>query len=138
MLLLQNSVKIGSTLFLPFWAKYYSYISRPLRITNANLPFHVFDQGNNHQKEMKFKLYHFCLVPNHIHFLIEPTIADSLPKVMMRLTLAYSSYSNRKYGGTGTSYCPNGYVQVGTYLWIYHGGGDRDYVRIKSYCCRSQ
>lgn len=94
---------------------------RPLRITVPNLPFHVVDRGNNRQtvfrekedfvyflkllkrykKELKFKLYHFCLMPNHIHFVIEPTIEGSLPKIMMRLTLAYSSYFNRKYGGVG-------------------------------------
>jgi len=50
----------------------------------------------------------------------------------------YGNTVGDDFGGTGTSYCPNGYVQVGTYLWIYHGGGDRDYVRIKSYCCRLQ
>jgi putative transposase len=40
-------------------------------------------------------------MPNHIHFMVEPTTAGSLPKIMMRLTLAYSSYFNRKYGGVG-------------------------------------
>lgn len=40
-------------------------------------------------------------MPNHIHLVIEPTIDGSLPKIMMRLTLAYSSYFNKKYGGVG-------------------------------------
>jgi len=94
---------------------------RPLRITVPNLPFHVLDRGNNRQiifhndedfvyflkllkrykKELKFRLYHFCLMPNHIHFVIEPTIDGSLPKIMMRLTLAYSIYFNKKYRGVG-------------------------------------
>ena len=94
---------------------------RPLRITIPYLPFHILDRGNNRQivfrededfvyflkllkrykKEMKFKLYHLCLMSNHIHFLIEPTVEGSLPKIMMRLTLAYSSYFNKKYGGVG-------------------------------------
>lgn len=94
---------------------------RPLRITIANLPFHILDRGNNRQtvfrakedftyflkllkrykKEFKFKLYHFCLMPNHIHLVIKPTIEASLPKIMMRLTLAYSSYFNKKYEGVG-------------------------------------
>ena len=94
---------------------------RPLRITVPNLPFHVLDRGNNRQvvfreeqdfvyffkllkrykKELKFKLYRLCLMPNHIHLVIEPTIAGSLPKIMMRLTLAYSSYFNKKCGGVG-------------------------------------
>jgi putative transposase len=94
---------------------------RPLRIIIANLPFHILDRGNNRQivfckeedfiyflkllkkykKEMKFKLYHLCLMPNHIHLIMEPTLGSSLPKIMMRLTLAYSSYFNKKYGGVG-------------------------------------
>jgi len=40
-------------------------------------------------------------MPNHIHFVIEPTIDGSLPKIMMRLTLAYSIYFNKKYRGVG-------------------------------------
>jgi len=96
-------------------------MARPLRITVANLPFHIIDRGNNRQtvfyeeedfiyflellkrykKELKFKLYHFCLMSNHIHLMIEPTIEGSLPKIMMRLTLAYSSYFNKKYKGVG-------------------------------------
>jgi len=94
---------------------------RPLRITVSNLPFHVLDRGNNRQiifhddedfiyflkllkrykKELKFKLYHFCLMSNHIHLMIEPTVEGSLPKIMMRLTLAYSSFFNKKYRGVG-------------------------------------
>ena len=94
---------------------------RPLRITVPNLPFHVLDRGNNRQiifhddedfvyflkllkrykKELKFKLYHFCLMSNHIHLMIEPTVEGSLPKIMMRLTLAYSSFFNKKYRGVG-------------------------------------
>jgi len=96
-------------------------MARPLRITVANLPFHVLDRGNNRQvvfreeqdfayflkllkkykKELKFKLYHFCLMPNHIHLMIEPTADGSLPRIMMRLTLAYSSFFNKKYRGVG-------------------------------------
>jgi len=96
-------------------------MARPLRITIPNLPFHILDRGNNRQvvfreeqdfiyflkllkkykKELKFQLYHFCLMPNHIHFMVEPTLEGSLPKIMMRLTLAYSSFFNKKYRGVG-------------------------------------
>lgn len=96
-------------------------MARPLRITVANLPFHILDRGNNRQvvfreeqdfayflrvlkkykKKLKFKIYHLCLMPNHIHLMIEPTVEGSLPRIMMRLTLAYSSYFNKKYHGVG-------------------------------------
>lgn len=96
-------------------------MARPLRITIPNLPFHILNRGNNRQiifreeedylyflklikrykKELKFKLCHLCLMPNHIHFIIEPTVEGSLSKIMMRLTLAYSSYFNKKYEEVG-------------------------------------
>ena len=96
-------------------------MTRPLRIIIPDIPFHVLDRGNNRQvvfrekedfayflkllkrykKELKFKLYHFCLMPNHIHFVIEPIVEGSLPKIMMRLTLAYSWYFNKKYEAVG-------------------------------------
>ena len=94
---------------------------RPLRITTPNLPFHIIDRGNNKQtifkenedflyflkllerykKELEFKLYHLCLMPNHIHLMIEPTVEGSLSMAMMRITLAYSSYFNQKNKGVG-------------------------------------
>jgi len=94
---------------------------RPLRITVPNLFFHVLNRGNNRQtvfrdeedfsyflqllkrykKQLKFRLYHFCLMPNHIHFVLEPTLQGSLSKIMLRLTLAYTWYFNRKYRGVG-------------------------------------
>lgn len=94
---------------------------RALRITSPNIPFHILNRGNNKQivfreekdfiyfirllkrykKELKFKLYHFCLMPNHIHFVIEPTIEGSLSKIMLKLTLAYTWYFNKKYERVG-------------------------------------
>ena len=87
---------------------------RALRITIPNLPFHILNRGNNRQeifldeedfnyfiallkrfkKELKFKLYHFCLMSNHTHFVMEPTVDGSLPKIMQKLTLANTRYFN--------------------------------------------
>ena len=94
---------------------------RSLRITIPNLPFHILNRGNNRQvifldeedfdyfiallkrfkKELKFKLYHFCLMSNHTHFVMEPTVDGSLPKIMQKLTLAHTRYFNNKYRGVG-------------------------------------
>lgn len=94
---------------------------RPLRITIPNLFFHVLNRGNNRQaifqdeedficflqllrrykKELRFRLYRFCLMPNHIHFVLEPTVEGSLSKLLLKLTLAYTRYFNRKYQGVG-------------------------------------
>lgn len=96
-------------------------MGRPLRILLPDLVFHVLNRGNNRQevfkesedydyylslldrykKEFKFKLYHFCLMPNHTHFLIEPTIHGTLPKVMQRITLAQTWFFNKKYNQGG-------------------------------------
>lgn len=96
-------------------------MGRPLRITVPNLPFHIINRGNNRQvvfkeqedflyflkllkrykKELNFKFYHFCLMPNHIHLMIEPTIEGSLSKIILKLTLAYTRYFNSKYKGVG-------------------------------------
>ena len=113
---------MGSPLFFPSQPVVQSLrMARPLRITVPNLPFHVLERGNNRQvvfrqeadfvyflnllrrykKELRFKLYHFCLMPNHLHLVLESAIEGDLPKIMMRLTLAYSSYFNKRYGGVG-------------------------------------
>jgi len=96
-------------------------MARPLRITAPDLVFHVIDRGNNRQlvfredsdfeyflkllkkykKKLKLKLYHYCLMSNHIHLMVEPTVEGSVSKFMMRLTLAYSVYFNKKYEGVG-------------------------------------
>lgn len=96
-------------------------MGRPLRILLPNLIFHVLNRGNNKQdvflapedfdyylwllkrykKEFEFKLYHFCLMPNHTHFLIEPTRYGSLPKFMQRITLAQTWFFNKKYNRVG-------------------------------------
>jgi len=77
---------------------------RPLRITIPDIPFHILNRGNNRQmifrddedyeffidllvrykKELLFKLYHFCLMPNHTHFVMEPTIEGSLSRAMLK------------------------------------------------------
>jgi len=94
---------------------------RLLRIITPNLPFHILNRGNNRQiifldeadfvhfidllkrfkRELRFKLYHFCLMPNHTHFVMEPTNESSLPKIMLKLTLAQTRYFNGKYKGVG-------------------------------------
>jgi len=94
---------------------------RPLRINLPDLSFHVLNRGNNRQEvfldeadflyylgllkrfkeELGIKLYHFCLMPNHTHFIIEPTIEGSLSKFMLKITLAYTRYFNKKYQGVG-------------------------------------
>ena len=82
--------------------------------------YHIITRGNNrqlifgsdddyhkfllqlaHQKaRLPFYLYAYCLMPNHIHLLIERR-DDSISRVMQRLLTAYSQYHNRKYRRSG-------------------------------------
>ena len=116
-------------------------MARPLRVNVPNIPFHIINRGNNRQivfrededfiyflkllkrykREFHFKFYHFCLMPNHIHLMIEPTTEGSLSKLMMRLSLAYASYFNRKYNSLGHLWqgrYKNSLIDKGNYfLW---------------------
>jgi REP element-mobilizing transposase RayT len=45
----------------------------------------------------KIKLYSFCLMPNHVHLLLEQAGDYSLSKFMQRLQTAYTLYFNRRH-----------------------------------------
>ena len=63
--------------------------------------YHKFLLQLAHQKaRLPFYLYAYCLMPNHIHLLIERR-DDSISRVMHRLLTAYSQYHNRKYRRSG-------------------------------------
>ena len=82
--------------------------------------YHIITRGNNRQlmfasdddyrkfllqlaqqkAKLPFYLYAYCLMPNHIHLLIERQ-DDSISRVMQRLLTAYSQYNNRKYRKSG-------------------------------------
>jgi len=83
--------------------------------------FHVMARGNNKQPvfheevdfrtykglllrlkgEQPFKLYHYCLMTNHIHLIIETSHKTELSKLMKRLNLSYYHYYKKKYGYSG-------------------------------------
>jgi len=82
--------------------------------------YHVISRGNNrrkifrshddylrftsileHQKaKLPFYLYAYCLMPNHVHLLIEMQ-DDPLSRIMQRVLTSYSQYHNRKYKKIG-------------------------------------
>lgn len=92
---------------------------KPRREIQGGL-YHMITRGNNrqlifcsdedyrkfllqltHQKaKLLFYLYAYCLMPNHLHLLVERQ-QDSLSRVMQRLLTAYSQYHNRKYRKSG-------------------------------------
>jgi len=47
-----------------------------------------------------FKIYHYNLMPNHVHLLMDVS-GEDLSKIMMRINLSYSIRHKRKYDRTG-------------------------------------
>ena len=82
--------------------------------------YHLITRGNNRQAifhqpadyskflsllkvqkdRLPFYLYAYCLMPNHVHLLIERQ-QDAVGRIMHRLLTGYSQYFNRKYGKVG-------------------------------------
>ena len=54
-----------------------------------------------YKKEFPFHLYHYCLMPNHVHLLLKIGIAENLQKFMHRLATSYSYYSRKIYDRVG-------------------------------------
>jgi len=93
----------------------------PKRITLEGLIYHLINRGNNRQLVFKdsadyesylhiikkfkerysFKLYAYCLMSNHIHLILEPTMPDTLSKIMQSITLSYNRFYQKKYNFSG-------------------------------------
>lgn len=51
-----------------------------------------------YKDKFKFKLYGWCLMPNHPHLIIS---SNSISKVMHAINFSYAQYFNYKYDKTG-------------------------------------
>jgi putative transposase len=89
-------------------------MGKPKRITLDNSIYHITVRGNQKQttfidqadfaryeeilkhykKKFKFKLYGYCLMPNHVHLILEIIKAKELAKIMQGLNLTYTLYFN--------------------------------------------
>ena len=85
-------------------------MSRPPRIQAPNILFHVINRGNGRNKiffanrdyleycdlikfykeKFAIRLYHYVLMPNHVHFLIEPLEENALSAFMQGLTITHT------------------------------------------------
>jgi len=83
--------------------------------------YHIITRGNNqnivfktdedyqyylnlvakYKTEHPFDLYHYCLMPNHTHFLIQTKKALDFSVFMKKLNLAYFYYYKKCYGWVG-------------------------------------
>src|SRR3989339_2241892 len=91
------------------------------RIVALNLPHHIIQRGNYRQnvfahdsdrkKYLKFIAYYskkyyleivsYCLMDNHVHFIVIPKAEDSLAKTFSISHTLYSRYYNNKNGLSG-------------------------------------
>jgi putative transposase len=94
---------------------------RTARVIFPSMPYHIISRGNNrepvfqekedfekyleicrrYKEQYEFKLYHWVLMSNHIHLLIETKENSSLSKIMQGINLAYTIWFNRKNGKVG-------------------------------------
>ena len=94
---------------------------RGARIIMENACYHIITRGNQKQcvfldaadyqfyfsllrkykKRFGFKLYCFCLMPNHVHLIIEVKDPHKLNKLMRSLNLSYTLHFNSKYNKVG-------------------------------------
>ena len=91
------------------------------RILVENVYYHVMSRGNQKQnvfhqdsdfekylkllqrykKKYKFRLYAWCLMPNHVHLILDTNSPSDLAKIMQGLNLAYARWFNKKYKKVG-------------------------------------
>jgi putative transposase len=96
-------------------------MGRPPRIAFPGLVYHVVNRGNNRQQVFEheadfrrylqllrrykelygFRLYHYVLMSNHVHLLLQTSDKGSISKIMQGVTLAHTKYYNSKNESSG-------------------------------------
>ena len=96
-------------------------MARPPRQLLDNGCYHLIARGNNRQfllheaaafgyfldllarakARYPAKLYHYCLMSNHIHLLLEIETAEHLPKVMQSILQGYARWYAKRQGYSG-------------------------------------
>jgi putative transposase len=96
-------------------------MGRPKRVLVDGGVYHVISRGHNRYKifnspsdcaaykkllshyktKFCFDLFHYCLMPNHIHLLLRITRGLELPHLMQGLNQAYAKHYKRSYGLIG-------------------------------------
>lgn len=98
-------------------------MSREKRILFANFPHHIIQRGHNRQTvfavdsdyrfyldnlselktEFGCKVYAYCLMPNHVHIVIDPgDKTDNLSRLMKHVAARQTRYVNKKAKRSGT------------------------------------
>ncbi|MDD5436160.1 MAG: transposase [Candidatus Omnitrophica bacterium] len=67
---------------------------------NSDFEFYL-TQLKRYKKRYFFRIYGYCLMPNHIHLLGEPKEPKNLSTMMQCLHRSYTAYFNNKYKKVG-------------------------------------
>jgi len=73
----------------------------------------------SYKNRFAFELFHYCLMPNHIHLLLRISIGQDLPNLMQGITQKYEKYHKRKYKLVGNLFqgrYKSLYIDKDTYL----------------------
>jgi putative transposase len=96
-------------------------MSRKPRLIIPQTPVHITQRGNRrenifrddedkekyiksfqfYRKKYKVKLYAWCLMDNHVHFVVEPQNHKGLSRLFCALNTKYVRYFHNKYGESG-------------------------------------
>jgi putative transposase len=94
---------------------------RPARLLLSQSYYHIMTRGNNrnvvfksksdycyylkplkkYKLELPFDLYHYCLMPNHVHMLIQTKKASDFSLFMKKINLAYFHHYRQAYDWVG-------------------------------------
>ena len=94
---------------------------RGARILIRDACYHILNRGNqkrnifleetdyteclkiirHYKRVFMFKVFGYCLMPNHIHLIIQPKEPHDLAEIMQRLTQVYTNWFNEKYKKCG-------------------------------------
>lgn len=84
---------------------YYHVISRGNQKQNIFLEHGDFEKYlgllKHYKRKYKFRLYAWCLMPNHVHLILDVNNPGDLAKIMQGLKLAYAKWFNKKYKKVG-------------------------------------
>jgi putative transposase len=94
---------------------------RPRRVIPEEFPLHIIVRGNNrkvifpkdedklcylrlllkHKVSHNVDIYHYCVMNNHLHLLLQSRRTDVFSAFMKKVNLSYFFYFNDKYGYVG-------------------------------------
>lgn len=94
---------------------------RGARLLENDCYYHILTRGNDRKRLFRYKqdytyfvnlaqyyllkypvsIYHYCLMDNHVHFLIRAIRAEHIPKFFQVILQSYVAYFRKKYDHTG-------------------------------------